>query len=137
MLLLDSALGYSDGEVLAEVSIRPDHPLAQPEGVPVHVGIELMAQTCGAHVGALALATGQSVKVGFLLGTRRYEAAEDWLRVGDRVRIHAQVVFMEDSMGVYDCRLERDGTVLARAQLNLYQPESAASALATMRGKHD
>lgn len=134
MLLLDEAVAYSPTEIVAEVTIRPDHPLARPEGVAAHVGIELMAQACGAHVGALAQEIGAPVRVGFLLGTRNYRAEVDWFRFGDRLRILARSIFMEDGMGVYDCRIERDGVGLAEAQLTLFQPDDVGAVLAKIRG---
>lgn len=135
MLLLDRVSAYSQTEVVAQVTMRPDHPLAKAEGVPAHVGIELMAQSCGAHVGALALAEGRPVRIGFLLGTRRYQASRDWFGFGETLTITARVVLLEDVMGVYDCRIEQgDGSLLAEAQLNLYQPDDVGAILAKMKG---
>jgi Predicted 3-hydroxylacyl-(acyl carrier protein) dehydratase len=133
MVLLDKVSAYSSTEVVAEVEIRPDHPLAKAQGVPAHVGIELMAQSCGAHVGALAAAEGKPVRVGFLLGTRRYAATTDWFGFGQTLVVTARVTFLDDAMGVYDCRIERDGALVAEAQLNLYQPENGAALLARMK----
>ncbi|MGE5545922.1 MAG: 3-hydroxylacyl-ACP dehydratase [Solirubrobacterales bacterium] len=123
MLLVDEAVAYSDTEVMAAATMRPDHPFARPEGVPGHVGIELMAQACGVHVGALALASAVPVRLGFLLGTRRYQATTAWFRFGQRLELTARVVFRDEEMAVYDCRINADGELLAEAQLNLYQPK--------------
>ncbi len=122
MLLLDEAVGYDGEGAIAAVTIRPDHPFAEPEGVPAHVGIELMAQACGAHAGAHALASGGKVKLGFLLGTRRYQAAEPWFRLGERLVVTVRRVTDFGEMATYDCRIAVDGTERAEAQLNLYQP---------------
>jgi len=135
MLLLDRAEAYSPDTAVTVVEIRPDHPLMADEGVPAHVGIELMAQTCGAHVGALALTEGKPVKLGFLLGSRDFRSTTEWFRIGDILRIEVSVVLMEDGMGVYDCRIDRDGETVATARLNLYQPENAEAALAVMGGQ--
>lgn len=136
MLLLDRVVAWSDDEVIAEADITTAHVLAREQGVPAHVGIELMAQTCGAHVGVKARATGRPVRIGLLLGTRRYRAECDWFSFGDTLRVHGKVVFIDETMGVYDCRIERANVVVAEAQLSLYQPEDAASMLAKMRGEH-
>lgn len=136
MLLLDEAVGYSDEEVVTRAVIGPDHPFAEPEGVPAHVGIELMAQSCGVFVGAHARASGEAVKLGFLLGTRRYESYEGGFRIGDDLRITARVVFREGEMGVFDCHIERDGTRIAAAQLTVYQPTDVQNILAKMNGSH-
>lgn len=123
MLLLDEALDYDQDSILAAVTIRSDHPFATPDGVPAHVGIEFMAQTCGAWAGALAMESNQPVKLGFLLGTRRYKSVVPWFRPGERLEINAKVVFRDQGMGVFDCRITGgDGAVLAEAQLSVFQP---------------
>jgi predicted hotdog family 3-hydroxylacyl-ACP dehydratase len=135
MRLIARAEAYSPDAVVAIAEVRPDHPLLTADGVAAHIGIELMAQTCGAHVGAMALAEGKPVKLGFLLGSRDFRCAAEWFRVGDVLRIAATVVLLEDGMGVYDCRIDRDGETVATARLNLHQPENTEAALAVMRGK--
>lgn len=136
MLLLDEALGYSAEEAVTRAVIRRDHPFAEAWGVPAHVGIELMAQSCAVFVGAHAQASGEAVKLGFLLGTRRYEAYEEGFGFGDDLRITARVVFREDEMGVFDCHIERDGARIAAAQLTVYQPTDVQGVLAKMNGAH-
>lgn len=134
MILLDRVVAYSRTEVTAEVTIRREHPLAGAQGVPAHVGIELMAQSCGAHVGALAMAEGKPVRIGFLLGTRHYAATTDWFGFGQMLTVTARVTFLDDVMGVYECRIEVDGCLGAESRLNLYQPDDTAGLLAKMKG---
>ncbi|MDA8230041.1 MAG: hypothetical protein M0006_01745 [Magnetospirillum sp.] len=136
MVLLDEALGYAQDRIRVAAAIRPDHPFATPRGVPAHVGIELMAQACGAFAGAHALAAGGAPRLGFLLGTRRYQANDDWFRIGDRLEIWAQVAFRDEEMGVFDCRVERGGEVVAEAQLTVYQPKNPNAVLASQKGDH-
>ncbi len=124
MVLLDEVIAFDAEAVLAAVTIGSDHPFATAEGVPVHVGIELMAQACGAYAGVRALADGEPVRLGYLLGTRSFHAVRDWLRPGERLEVSATVVFRDDGMGVFDCRIiAADGGVVAEARLNLFQPK--------------
>jgi predicted hotdog family 3-hydroxylacyl-ACP dehydratase len=136
MLLLDEVIGYDDEEAVTRAVIRPDHLFAGPHSVPAHVGIELMAQSCAVFVGAHARAKGLAVRLGFLLGTRRYEADEDGFPIGDVLRITARVVFREDEMGVFDCHIERDGTRIATAQLTVFQPNDVQTVLTKMTASH-
>lgn len=136
MLLLDEALGYDDDEAVTRAVIRPDHLFADARGVPAHVGIELMAQSCAVFVGAHARASGAGVRLGFLLGTRRYEADEDGFRIGDDLRITARVLFRDAEMGMFDCRIERDGRRIAAAQLTVFQPHDVQTVLTKMTGSH-
>ena len=134
MILLDQVLGVDAQAVAAVVTIRSDHPFIAAEGVPVQVGIELMAQVCGAYAGANALAAGDPVKLGFLLGTRRYQAYDDWLRLGDRLEVRASLTFRDEEMGVFDCRIERRGELVAEAQLSVFQPKDPDAIVAKLRG---
>lgn len=129
MLLLDAALGYDDDAASASATIRDGDPFVTARGMPAHVGIELMAQTCGVFVGAHALARGETPRLGFLLGTRGYRATVDWFAVGASLQVWAAVVYRDGEIGVFDCRIERDGTVLAQAQLSLVQPDDVDTVL--------
>ena len=54
----------------------PDNPYFVPGlGVPVWVGIELMAQAIAAHAGLGARREQKPPRAGMLLGTRRFEAS--------------------------------------------------------------
>ena len=126
MLLLDEALSCDSEGACAAVIIRPDHLFARPEGVPAHVGIEFMAQTCGLWAGGFAKRQGGAVRLGFLLGSRRYKAARPFFPFGERLEVTARLVFLDQGMGVFDCRIaDGAGEVLAEAQLSVYQPDEA------------
>jgi len=124
MLLLDEAIACDADSARAAAIPTRDHLFATADGVPVHVGIELMAQTCGVWAGALAQREGGPVRLGYLLGTRRFTARTDWFRFGERLEISARLVFRDQGMGVFDCRIDdAAGEVLAEAQLSVYQPD--------------
>lgn len=129
MLLLDRAEAFSAVCAVAIAEIRPNHPLGGEEGVPAHIGIELMAQTCGVHVGALARKAGDPVRLGFLLGSRDYASKVASFPYGTDLRIEVTSVFSDDGMAVYACRIDIDGVVVATANLNLYQPKNLSSIL--------
>jgi predicted hotdog family 3-hydroxylacyl-ACP dehydratase len=129
MVLLDDVLDDTDASLTACVTIRPDSQFAVAgEGVPAHVGIEYMAQACGAFAGLAAHRNGLPVRLGFLLGTRRYHASVPWFRVGWRLAVTMTVVFREGQMGVFDCRVRHGATEVAAAQITLYQPDDPAGA---------
>ncbi|CAA7627915.1 3-hydroxylacyl-(Acyl carrier protein) dehydratase [Candidatus Terasakiella magnetica] len=134
MVLLDEVLDADETGARAAVTIRSDHPFWDGEKLPAHVGIELMAQTCGVFAGAKALAAGQPARLGFLLGSRDYRALVAGFGAGDRLEIVAQAVFLDDGMAVFDCRIEQRGAVVAEAQLTLYQPADGDAVLQKLRG---
>ena len=135
MVLVDRLISFDATGARVAACLGPDHPFASPRGVPAHVGIELMAQACGVHVGALARSNGGAVQMGFLLGTRGYVASLDWFAPGVEVEIVVAQMFNEDGMGVYDCRILLADQEVAAAQLTLYQPKDVASALVRLKGE--
>lgn len=129
VVLLHEVVEDRDESLTAALTICPDSPFGVAgEGVPAHVGIEYMAQACGVFAGLQAHRTGLPVRLGLLLGTRRYQAFVPWLRVGWRLEVTVTVVFREGQMGVFDCRIHHDGTEVAAAQIAVYQPDDPASA---------
>jgi predicted hotdog family 3-hydroxylacyl-ACP dehydratase len=128
MILIDEIVSYDDASVVAAVTVREASLFGEAAGVPAYVGLEYMAQTCGAHVGALARDRGEPPRVGFLLGTRQYHAHVAWFRLGERLIVSAKVIYHDDQMGAFDCRIDVEGQLVAAAQLNVYQPDAAALA---------
>ena len=83
-----------------------------------------MAQTCGLWAGGVAKRQGGAVRLGFLLGSRRYKAARPFFSFGERLEVSARLVFLDQGMGVFDCRIaDGAGEVVAEAQLSVYQPD--------------
>lgn len=83
-----------------------------------------MAQAVGAWAGCQARLAGAEVKLGFLLGTRRYDCQAGALPAGAVLTIHVQRGFIDDSgMSVFECELRDGERQLASARLNVYQPK--------------
>lgn len=131
MVLIDEVLNWTEDSIVVATAVRADGPFVEPGlGVPAHVGIEWMAQACGAFAGLEAKAAGTPVRLGFLLGTRRYRAARCYFVIGERLKIEAKLIFREEGMAVFDCSISADADQeLAFAQLTLFQPEDAATVL--------
>jgi predicted hotdog family 3-hydroxylacyl-ACP dehydratase len=137
MVLLDAVESWDDDRAIARVTIGPGIPFHQAgRGVPAHVGIEYMAQACGAFAGLEALAAGEPVRIGYLLGTRAYRAALDWFADGTQLTVSAVQVFRDGTMGVFDCAITADGRELATAQLNVYQPAETAEPVSGSKAGH-
>jgi predicted hotdog family 3-hydroxylacyl-ACP dehydratase len=122
MLLLDEVVGWNEERIVAAVTVRPDSLFLDEKGLPAHIAIEWMAQTCGALVGVKAIETGQPVRIGFLLGTRDFKSRISRFQVGDRLAITASAVFNDGQMAVFDCSVERGIEVCVTARLNVFQP---------------
>ncbi len=122
MILLDELVSYDETQAVAVTTIGEASLFLEPDGVPAHIGLEYMAQTCGAHAGALAQDQGAPVKIGFLLGTRQYRAHMPHFRRGDRLLVSVTAVYRDAVMGAFDCRIEIEGVLAAEARLTVHQP---------------
>jgi predicted hotdog family 3-hydroxylacyl-ACP dehydratase len=133
MILIDEVLDHSEACLKAGVTVRADSLFFEAgRGIPAHVAIEWMAQTCGAFVGAEALAQGQPVRLGMLLGTREFRCDVPWFAEGLSLEVNVTLIFRDEEMGAFDCTVARaaDGGILAKATLTLYQPADLAAVLA-------
>ena len=123
-LLLDRVVEAHGDVLVTETEIREDNPYCEGGRVGAWIGIELIAQSIAALAGIEALKAGRPVRVGFLLGTRRYRASVPWFAVGARLRIEATREFQsEDGLGAARGRvLAADGRVVGEGVLTVYQP---------------
>ena len=123
MLWLERVLSCDEHAVVAEAVVHEDHPFAEDGAVPAWIGIEYMAQAIAAWAGGRALARGEAVKPGFLLGTRRYEAHRAALAVGLRLRIEANCeLFGDNGLGLFACRLLDGDEEIATANVSVFEP---------------
>ena len=127
MSLLDSVAHVDDLAVEARVRVPANGPFNTDAGVPAWVGIEYMAQAVAAHAGYGARLRGEPVRVGFLLGTRRYACAVSAFPVGSVLHVQVQRMLQgENGLGAYECRIV-DGAGAgewASATITVFQPDN-------------
>jgi predicted hotdog family 3-hydroxylacyl-ACP dehydratase len=123
MVLLDRVISVDEDSLLAEVLIRSDSLFCSQEGVAAWVGIEYMAQAIGAWAGYTAQLRGEPVKLGFLLGTRRYECSRPIFVSGSVLRVHIHRVFQdENGLGSFECYIDDEEGRIATAAVSVFQP---------------
>jgi predicted hotdog family 3-hydroxylacyl-ACP dehydratase len=123
MVLLDRVVAVDDESACAEVRIRSDGLFCADGGVGAWVGLEYMAQTIGAYAGYAARLRGEPIKVGYLLGTRRYECARPVFSVGTLLRIHIKRVLQsENGLASFECHIDDETGQIASANLSVFQP---------------
>jgi predicted hotdog family 3-hydroxylacyl-ACP dehydratase len=84
----------------------------------------MMAQTIAAVDGLIRRNSGKPPKIGFLLGCRRYRADRSYFRLGESLRISADLVFTDGAMFSFECQISlAAGGEIARARLNVYAPD--------------
>lgn len=120
MLLLDRIIGLGDNFLKAELLVRADGLLGDDQSVPAWAGIEYMAQAVAAYAGVIAKQAGEPIKLGFLLGTRRYSSNVAEFRVGALLTVRVELMLQNDNLGVFDCSIQ-GADIEVNANLNVYQ----------------
>jgi predicted hotdog family 3-hydroxylacyl-ACP dehydratase len=133
MVLLDRVLEADPGRILCAVTLRPDSPFCREGEVPAYVGIEYMAQATGALTGWNFRNHGESVRIGFLVSTRRFTSQVDSFRVGETLLVEARESWNDDEgLSVNDCTIYNPENVpVAQARLMAYQPKDLSAYLKT------
>jgi len=123
MLFVDQLLAADKDAVAVSATIRLGQMFTVDAGLPAWVGVELMAQAIAAWAGWQARQRGERVKLGFLLGTRRYETTCEHFGIGARLRIEAHCeLFGDNGLGMFSCRILEGEAVLATANLSVFEP---------------
>lgn len=124
MVLLDRIIDFDEQSLSAELTVRNDSLLGDDKCVPAYVGIEYMAQAIAAYAGIQSKQAGEPIKIGFLLGTRRYTSNVGSFAVGTLLTIHVKNIIQDDKLGVFDCKIYAKGIEII-ASLTVYQPPIA------------
>ncbi len=124
MVLLDRIIAFSEEGLTAELTVRGDQLFSQEPVVPAWIGIEYMAQSIGAYVGIKSTLAGEPIKLGYLLGTRRYKANIPGFRVGTILSITIKKIMQDEQLGVFECKIYGQDIEII-ANLNVYQPPNA------------
>ena len=129
MVLLDELVSCDEERVHARLRVRPGL-LSQADGsLPAWAGVEFMAQAVAAYAGYRTRSAGEPVKLGFLLGTRKYSCNVDAFPVDTLLDIHASSSLQdENGMGVFECLLLGPG-IRAEARLNVFCPPDSGEFL--------
>lgn len=129
MSLLTRVTAYGEQWLEAEVDIHSDSMFVEEKGVPAWIGVEYLAQAIAAYAGLQQRQQSKTPKLGFLLGTRRYQCNTDWFATGQTLSIRVECEMQaENGLHVFNCQLTGE-QVLASANLNVYQPDDASQFL--------
>ena len=128
MVLLDCITEYGDDYLHATAHVGEKHILLQAGSLPVLAGMEIMAQGIAALAGCHAHNRGEPVRLGFLLGTRKFDASADFFSPDALLTVHVQVELMGDNgLGMFDCTIRSKDEVCATARISVYEPEDGGA----------
>jgi len=124
MSLLDKVVAVGEETLTATLCVRDDGIFARDGRVPAYMGIEYMAQAVAAFSGYHATRRGEPVKLGFLLGTRKFNSNIDHYQCGDALTVEIERLLQaENGMATFECHISGAGAQQS-ARLNVYQPEN-------------
>ena len=130
MLLLHRLLEWGDDYVICEVRVRSDGLFDTAGHVPGWLGLEYMAQTVAAFSGIQARKDQEDVKIGFLLGSRRFETNVQHFDCGEVLRVTAKrLINGKSGMGAFACEVLGERAQQS-ATLSVYQPPDASDFIA-------
>lgn len=129
MSLLDKVSHSEDKRLKAVATIKPGNPFLVNGHLPIWVGIEYMAQAVAAYAGIDARQKNEDVKLGFLVGTRKYNSQGTQLALNSKVYLEIEEsLWGENGLGAFQCTLTGSdplgGICTAQASLNVYQPNT-------------
>ena len=127
MILLDRMTDWAPGAATCELKITSESPFATEDGVDTTVSIEYMAQTVAACLGYEALRGGAGVRVGVIIGCRRFNLHRATLPIGVAT-VCAKRVRGNDSLSHFECRVIRGTQIVADAVLTVYHAEKPPDA---------
>jgi predicted hotdog family 3-hydroxylacyl-ACP dehydratase len=121
MLLLDEVTQWTGARVECCVKLHGESPFVEGGRVASTVGVEYMAQCVAAFVGLEARERGEPIPLGYLVGSRDISLPSDGFRVGDELHVAAEPVWGGQTLGSFNCTIQRAGAVIATGALSVYR----------------
>ncbi|MCB9506408.1 MAG: hypothetical protein H6697_01930 [Myxococcales bacterium] len=123
MVLVERLTAWGDGYAEGEVVVRDGARFVTDGAAPAVASMEYMAQVVAACLGYEAYRGGAGVRVGMIIAVRTMDLLVERFAVGDTLHITVQRQRGSESLSHFDCRTERDGELLATANMTLYHAE--------------
>jgi predicted hotdog family 3-hydroxylacyl-ACP dehydratase len=122
MLLLDALVDYGSDYIVCRLVPRQDGLFNVDNVVPAVVGLEYMAQSIAALSGIQALEDNRPPKIGFLLGTRKFDTNVASFECDIELKATAiQAVRGSQGMAAFHCTVEGP-EVHQTATIAVYEP---------------
>lgn len=127
MIVIDEVVAAGNGWVETRTRVTAEHVLFDTNAreLPGWALIELMAQTAAVFGGLPDHAEQRAIRIGYLLGTRRFELFKRGVSENAVLHVRAVREFHDpDGMGAFDCTVSHGGDTVAEARLNVYQTDN-------------
>jgi 3-oxoacyl-[acyl-carrier-protein] synthase I len=123
MVLLDTMTYWAPGEATCVMRVRAGMPFVKGDSLDCVAMMEPMAQTVAACLGYEAFQGGEGVRVGMIIGCRKFRIDVPALRVGDELVIQVSRIRGSDTLSHFECEARRGEERVATATLTLYHAE--------------
>lgn len=125
MLMVESVLAWDEESASVLVNPASSALFVQRDGtVPAWVALEYMAQAIAVYAGKAARTKGEPIKLGFLLGTRKFSSRVDGFCPQDQLIVNVRkLLHDEHNLVLFSCHLLLDGEEVATAEIKAIQPD--------------
>lgn len=129
MLLLESVVHWEEKGLDAIANPADSYLFFNAQGeIPSWVGIEYMAQAISAHAGREALQRGESLRIGFLLGTRKYSALVPSFHPQQKLVVKVRELLRDETdLVLFDCGIYLEERLVAHAEIKAIQPKNMSA----------
>jgi len=123
MIFIDQVTAVESDAAESVTHFSADHIIAVDQGIPAYAGLEVMAQTIAAWAGFHDLEAGRDVKVGFLLGSRKYKASRPFFNVGEKLTTHIKLQLQADNgLSSFKCSIHAHDEEVCSADIKVFKP---------------
>lgn len=134
MCLLERVLAADDEHLIATAVFQSSSLFCREGEIGAWVSLECMAQAVAAWAGYQGRQRGLPPKIGFLLGTRRFDCLRPTLPLNRvlHVEIHKEIE-VEEGLGQFTGKTCDGDEVLATAVITVFSPEDPAEIIREAR----
>ncbi len=131
MCLLERIVAVDEESLVATTVLKSDGLFCRDGRVGSWVSLECMAQAVAAWAGIQERGNGRGPRIGFLLGSRRFDCHRAWLPVDQMLRIEVKKeIQLADGLGQFSGRTLVADELLATAVITVIAPDDPAAVLA-------
>jgi predicted hotdog family 3-hydroxylacyl-ACP dehydratase len=130
MCLLDRIIAADDESLVATTVFRPDSLFCRDGRIGSWVSLECMAQAIAAWAGYQGHLRGTKPRIGFLLGTNRFDCQRPWLDVDQLLRIEVRKeIQVDDGLGQFSGQTFDNNELVASAVMTVFSPEDPVAVI--------
>lgn len=133
MILIDELIQYDEIKASCQVTItaKSNFYNTTSNSVPSYVAIEYMAQSIAAFANANKKDKGEEVAIGFLVSSRKFKVFVSEFKLAAKLNIKVEQLYLEESgLAAFNCEVEQDSELVAKAKINIFQPQNPEQFLA-------